>query len=143
MRSLMTHLQELSLTQGLAEHVQRTLSPYVKELSQDNYRSVLEHFMKDYLRLLQTHTEKLNRYPTKKLSYLTSTVSKQIFTEIMRMACDFKLESINRAHCFKSAQRKHNNLVIIGHTLNRMFMGYVASAFKMMKKGYYEEVKCD
>jgi len=59
----------------------------------------------------------------------------------MRMACDFKLESVNRAHYLKSAHRTNNHVVLLTHAITRLFGRDLAIGWKGIKRGYQEEIK--
>lgn len=92
------------------------------------------------MRLLSIETNKINKIGEKKLKYLTQTVSKQIFTEIMRMSCDLKLENMHRANSLKVRHKLTNNVSLLVGTVNRFYLREQLHSFKELKKHYYEQV---
>lgn len=57
------------------------------------------------------------------------------------MACDFKLESVNRVHYLKSAHRRNNHVILLTHAITRLFGRDLSIGWKAIKRGYQEEIK--
>lgn len=77
------------------------------------------------------------------LQYLIKTVTKQIFTKIMRLSCELKIENINRNNSEKAVFKKKNNIILLTSILSRAFAKDIASGFKNMKINYQSSIKCE
>ena len=79
----------------------------------------MEDFFIEFLRLLENETARIKKHGEKKFKYLVETVSKQIFTEILRFACDMKVEDAIKGSETILHARRHNGCVLLSSTLSR------------------------
>ena len=109
--------------------------------SNKGVKELLTKFFQSYCWLMDIVIKKISKYHCdKKLKYLIETVGKQIFTEIMFLAYELKMEHNS---CSLSAERKgaftlSKYLKMIIHE-----KGNLIYAFKTLKTCFCKEVKND
>lgn len=97
-------------------------------------KSLLSNFFRDYTYLLARTIDKIGKYNgDKKLKYLIETIVRQIFTQIMRIAYDIKIQSKGLG---KNWQKQ--SALQIYYQLKVVFdkHGQVDKAFKAIKYSY-------